>query len=80
LKPQLIKNEWHYDGRALAGCAAGRTQACQEALMANNKTYKSDTYEGKQHGFYNDTTPRYDEGAAKLAWERTLEWFNKYLR
>ncbi len=34
----------------------------------------------QQHGFHNDTTPRYDETAAKLAWTRTLEFFNKYLR
>ena len=40
----------------------------------------SHMYEGKQHGFHNDTTPRYDEAAAKLAWTRTLELFNKYLR
>src|SRR5687767_5914766 len=52
----------------------------EAALKANNKVYTSHTYEGKQHGFHNDTTPRYDEGAAKLAWARTLEWFNKYLR
>ncbi len=37
-------------------------------------------YEGAQHGFHNDTTPRYDEAAAKLAWQRTIEFFNKYLR
>lgn len=37
-------------------------------------------YEGANHGFHNDTTPRYDEAAAKLAWERTLAHFNKYLR
>jgi carboxymethylenebutenolidase len=52
----------------------------EAALKANNKVYTSHIYEGKQHGFHNDTTPRYDEGAAKLAWARTLEWFNKYLR
>src|SRR5688572_15067045 len=52
----------------------------EAALKANNKVYTSHTYEGKQHGFHNDTTPRYDEAAAKLAWTRTLEWFNKYLR
>jgi carboxymethylenebutenolidase len=52
----------------------------EEALKANNKVYTQHIYEGKQHGFHNDTTPRYDEGAAKLAWTRTLEWFNKYLR
>ncbi len=52
----------------------------EAALKANNKVYVHNMYEGKQHGFHNDTTPRYDEEAAKLAWTRTLEWFNKYLR
>lgn len=55
-------------------------EAYEAALKANNKTFTSHMYEGKQHGFHNDTTPRYDETAAKLAWARTLEWFNKYLR
>ena len=54
--------------------------AYEEALKANNKVYQVHMYEGKQHGFHNDTTPRYDEEAAKLAWTRTLEFFNKYLR
>jgi carboxymethylenebutenolidase len=49
-------------------------------LKANHKHFESHMYEGTQHGFHNDTTPRYDEAAAKLAWTRTLEWFNKYLR
>ena len=52
----------------------------EAALKANKKVYQLYTYEGKQHGFHNDTTPRYDEAAAKLAWTRTLEFFNKYLR
>jgi len=52
----------------------------ETALKANNKVYVQHLYDGKQHGFHNDTTPRYDEAAAKLAWSRTLEWFNKYLR
>ena len=52
----------------------------EAALKANNKVYALHMYEGKQHGFHNDTTPRYDETAAKLAWTRTLEFFNKYLR
>ena len=38
------------------------------------------TYPGTQHGFHNDTTPRYDEAAAKLAWQRTLAFFNRTLR
>ena len=54
--------------------------AYEEALKANGKTYTAYTYENTQHGFHNDTTPRYDEAAAKLAWQRTLEFFNKYLR
>ena len=54
--------------------------AYEAALKANKKTYAVYMYEGKQHGFHNDTTPRYDEAAAKLAWARTLEFFNKYLR
>jgi carboxymethylenebutenolidase len=52
----------------------------EAALKANNKVFESHMYEGKQHGFHNDTTPRYDEAAAKLAWTRTLEWFIRYLR
>src|SRR4029079_17397593 len=54
--------------------------AYEAALKANNNVYAVHMYEGKQHGFHNDPTPRYDETAAKLAWTRTLEFFNKYLR
>ena len=54
--------------------------AFEAALKANNKVYTVHMYEGTQHGFHNDTTPRYDEAAAKLAWTRTLDFFNKYLR
>ena len=54
--------------------------AYEAALKANHKTYTLYTYEGTQHGFHNDTTPRYDEAAAKLAWQRTLDHFNKYVR
>jgi carboxymethylenebutenolidase len=54
--------------------------AYEEALKANKKVYQVHMYDGKQHGFHNDTTPRYDEAAAKLAWSRTLDFFNKYLR
>ena len=54
--------------------------AFEEALKANNKKYEKFIYDGTQHGFHNDTTPRYDEAAAKLAWQRSLEFFNKNLR
>src|SRR5215212_6869781 len=57
-----------------------RIPAYEAALKANNKQYQLFIYEGAQHGFHNDTTPRYDETAAKLAWQRTLEFFNKNLR
>ncbi len=57
-----------------------RIPAFEAALKANNKTYQLFIYEGAQHGFHNDTTPRYDEAAAKLAWQRSLEFFNKNLR
>jgi carboxymethylenebutenolidase len=63
------------DQRINAGIAA-----YEAALKANNKVYQVYMYDGKQHGFHNDTTPRYDEEAAKLAWSRTLEFFNKHLR
>jgi carboxymethylenebutenolidase len=57
-----------------------RIPGYEAALKANHKTYQLFIYEGAQHGFHNDTTPRYDEKAAKLAWDRTLEFFNKNLR
>jgi carboxymethylenebutenolidase len=63
------------DQRINEGIAAYET-----ALKANNKVYQVYMYDGKQHGFHNDTTPRYDEESAKLAWTRTLEFFNKHLR
>jgi carboxymethylenebutenolidase len=54
--------------------------AYEAALYDNNARYEGYIYPKAQHGFHNDTTPRYDEAAAKLAWQRTLAWFNKYLR
>ena len=58
----------------------GGWPAYEQALKDNHVTYEGYVYEGANHGFHNDTTPRYDEKNAKLAWERTLGWFNKYLR
>jgi carboxymethylenebutenolidase len=54
--------------------------AYEAVLKANNVRYTMYKYPGTQHGFNNDTTPRYDEAAAKLAWERTVAFFNKELR
>ena len=58
----------------------GGWPAWDAALKANNVTHEGYVYEGANHGFHNDTTPRYDEVAAKLAWQRSVAWFNKYLR
>ena len=52
----------------------------EAALKAANVKYERFLYPGTQHGFHNDTTPRYDEAAAKLAWERTVEFFNRNVR
>jgi carboxymethylenebutenolidase len=51
----------------------------EAALKANGNVYEAYVYPGVNHGFHNDTTPRYDEAAAELAWSRTLAWFEKYL-
>lgn len=53
--------------------------AYEAALKANNKVYQGWVYPGTNHGFHNDSTPRYDKAAAELAWERTLAWFKQYL-
>jgi carboxymethylenebutenolidase len=54
--------------------------AYEAALKAAGVKYEQYTYPGTQHGFNNDTTPRYDEAAAKLAWSRTVEFFKKTLK
>jgi carboxymethylenebutenolidase len=49
-------------------------------LKANNIPYEQYVYEGAQHAFHNDTSAaRYNETAAKLAWQRTLDFFKKHL-
>ena len=53
--------------------------AYEAALQAAGKTYTAHFYEGVNHGFHNDTTPRYDEAAATLAWDRTLAFFAQHL-
>lgn len=51
----------------------------EAALKQNEKVYEAYIYEGANHGFHNDSTPRYDEANANLAWSRTIDWFSKYL-
>ncbi len=58
----------------------GNWPAYEEALKANKANYTMHMYEGTNHGFHNDTTPRYDKAAAELSWKRTMDFFNKYLR
>lgn len=53
--------------------------AYEAALKANGKRYEAYIYPGVNHGFHNDTTPRYDEAAATLAWTRTLDFFKRNL-
>ncbi len=54
--------------------------AYEAALKKANIPYQAYQYANTQHGFNNDTTPRYDDAAAKLAWQRTIAFFNQYLR
>ncbi len=51
----------------------------EAALSANDKVFEAHIYPDVNHGFHNDSTPRYDEAAAELAWDRTIAWFNTYL-
>ncbi len=53
--------------------------AYEAALKQHGKTYEAYIYEGANHGFHNDSTPRYDKAAAELAWNRTIEFFSKHL-
>jgi carboxymethylenebutenolidase len=54
--------------------------AYEAALKENNKAYTAYMYENVNHGFHNDTTPRYDKVAAELAWSRTIEFFQQKLK
>ena len=75
IKAPLLLHYASLDTRVNAGWPA-----YEQALKANHITYTAHIYEGANHGFHNDTTPRYDEAAAKLAWKRTLEFLSRYLR
>lgn len=59
---------------------AGGWPAYDEALKAAGVVHEGYIYKGAQHGFHNDTTPRFDKEAATLAWDRTVAWFNKYVK
>ncbi|WGS88061.1 dienelactone hydrolase family protein [Methylomonas sp. UP202] len=75
IKAALLIHYAGVDDRINAGWPA-----FEAALQKAGTNYEAYTYAGVQHGFNNDTTPRYDAGTAKLAWDRTVAFFNAYLR
>ncbi|HKQ18131.1 MAG TPA: dienelactone hydrolase family protein [Candidatus Eisenbacteria bacterium] len=74
IKAPLLIHYAETDERINAGWPA-----YEAALKENKKKYEAFIYPGTQHGFNNDTTPRYDAAAAKLAWSRTVDFFKKHL-
>ena len=74
IKAPLQVHDAEKDTRILAGWPA-----FEEALKASKVRYQHFVYPGTEHGFNNDTTPRYDEAAARLAWQRTIEFFKANL-
>ncbi len=74
IKAPLLIHDAEKDERLLAGWPA-----YEAALKANGKSYEHFVYAGAQHGFNNDTTPRFDEANAKLAWQRTIAFFKAHL-
>ena len=75
IKAPLLLHYAGLDDRLNAGWPA-----YEAALKANGVKYQMFMYPGTNHGFHNDTTPRYDEAAAKLAWSRTLAFFKENLK
>lgn len=74
IKAPLMIHYGELDARINAGAAA-----YEAALKANNKDYQVFVYPKANHGFHNDTTPRYDKAAAELSWKRTIDFFKKHL-
>ncbi len=74
IKAKLLLHYAENDGRVNAGWPD-----YEAALKANGVDYQAYIYADTNHGFHNDTTPRYDEAAAKLAWERTIAFFKEHL-
>lgn len=75
IKASLLLQFAGLDKRVNAGWPA-----YEKALIENNVDYQAYMYEDTNHGFHNDTTPRFDKEAAKLAWKRTIDFFNEKLR
>jgi carboxymethylenebutenolidase len=75
IRASLLAHYAELDTRLTSGWPAFDT-----ALKTAQVQHEGYIYAGANHGFHNDTTPRYDEAAAKLAWQRTVDWLNKYLK
>jgi carboxymethylenebutenolidase len=75
IKAPLLLHYASLDTRITAGWPA-----YEAALKENHKEYQAFIYEGANHGFHNDTTPRYDKAAAELAWKRTIDFFSEHLK
>jgi carboxymethylenebutenolidase len=75
IKAAILAHHGELDTRLAASWPA-----YDAALTVNKVPHEGYIYPKANHGFHNDTTPRYDEAAAKLAWERTLAWFDKYVK
>jgi len=75
IKAPLLVQYAELDERVNAGW-----EEYEKALKANNVEYTMHMYPGVNHGFHNNTTPRYDEAAAQLAWDRTIAFFKEKLK
>lgn len=75
IKAPLLLQYAELDKRVNAGWPA-----YEAALKANGVDYTAHVYPGVNHGFHNDTTPRYDESAAELSWKRTVAFFDQHLK
>jgi carboxymethylenebutenolidase len=75
IKAPLLLQYGELDTRVNAGWPA-----FENVLKANNITYEAYIYPGVNHGFHNNTTPRYDKEAANLSWDRTIAFFNTHLK
>ncbi len=75
IQAPLLLHYAELDTRITSGAAA-----YEAALKANGKEYTAYVYPNVNHGFHNDTTPRYDKAAAELAWQRTIDFFKEKLR
>ena len=75
IKAPILAQYGELDQRITSGWPA-----FDAALSAAGVPHEGHVYKGANHGFHNDTTPRYDQAAAEEAWKRTIDWLNKYLR